>query len=297
MEWSAAVLRAPPGHGVVAGYTRLLRLLSGLKSGAGFGFLAAHVNATTNVPRVRELSSDPLVELFRRRLREVGDVDRDLLRYLVLTDGQADGRRDMSILESLWRSDPIRDPIGCLTDVIETERGFSEIRPEGLEMPQLPRREAICAEAPPLTNDQLRDVLFGQGYSSGCVAPRVGRWEKQDTPLSSSGVPLWCIDLLPPRAETIDYAADERWAPLAVLYGEVQEVPTYFCPVAHVTRVQQAVQRSVLRFLPSGCATWEYGGLEYAMPATPEVFVPSASMVSNCVVRTEIPVIGGQVDF
>ena len=52
MDWSEAVLRAPPGHGVVAGYARLLRLLSGLNSGAGFGFLASHVNAAINVPRV-----------------------------------------------------------------------------------------------------------------------------------------------------------------------------------------------------------------------------------------------------
>ena len=61
MDWAEAVVRSPSGHGVVAGYSRLLRLLSGLNSGVGFGFLAAHVNASINMARVTELSADPLM--------------------------------------------------------------------------------------------------------------------------------------------------------------------------------------------------------------------------------------------
>jgi hypothetical protein len=33
MDWGSALLRAPAGDGIVAGYSRLLRLLAGLNNG------------------------------------------------------------------------------------------------------------------------------------------------------------------------------------------------------------------------------------------------------------------------
>ena len=111
MEWQEALARLPSGHGVLAGYSRYLRLLSGLNAGSGFSFLAAQVNASINGARVRELAADPLVQLFTQRIREVGQVDRDLLRFLVLSAGPVDDRRDRSLLDVLWRPDPLQDPV------------------------------------------------------------------------------------------------------------------------------------------------------------------------------------------
>ena len=51
-----------------------------------------------NGARVRELAANPLVQLFTQRIREVGQVNRDLLRFLVLNSGPVDDRRDGSLL-------------------------------------------------------------------------------------------------------------------------------------------------------------------------------------------------------
>ena len=189
----------PPGHGVLSGYARLLRLLSGLNNGSGFAFLAAHVNASINMPRVRELAVDPLVQLFLQRIREAEQVDRDLLRYLVLTGGPADSRRDRSILDVLWRSDPTQDPVGNLMEVVNAEQAISEIWLDGLELPPLPRSEVAYDGLPDLAGDQIFDLVVGHGAFRSRY--KVGRWEQQDTPLNDVGVPLWCVDLLPPRGE------------------------------------------------------------------------------------------------
>ena len=126
------------GHGIVSGYARLLRVLSGLNSGVGFGFLAAQVNAAVNPSRVRELHDDHLVQLFLQRLLKVNQVDRDILRHLVLTAGPADNRYDRSILDALWRTDPTQEPIGNLMEVLRSEQSVSEIWLDGLELPTLP---------------------------------------------------------------------------------------------------------------------------------------------------------------
>ena len=293
MEGAEAVMGMPPGQGIVTGYSRLLRVLAGLNDGAGFGFLAAHVNASINVPRVRELNEDHLVRLFLQRLQESEPVDRDILRYLVMSGGPADPRRDQSILRSLWRTDPIEDPIRNLMEVMTAERAVSEIWLDGLDLPPLPRRDVSYEGLRELSSDQLCDLLLGS--RPGMVRSQVGRWEMQDPPLSAEGVPLWCADLVPPRGVVQNYAMDETWNPLAIMYGEAQEASSFVCPVAHLAKIKKAVQGSVLRFLPSGCASWEMDGVVYAMPASPEIFTPSPSMVANAVVRTELPVIGGQV--
>ena len=83
MEWNEALAKGPVGEGLLAGYARLLRLLAGLNSGHGFGFLTGHIAASVNLERVGDLMKDSLEELLRRRMNEVGETDRDIHRYLV----------------------------------------------------------------------------------------------------------------------------------------------------------------------------------------------------------------------
>ena len=157
----------------------------------------------------------------------------------------------------------------------------------------MPRGEGSYDGHMELNRDQLFDLLMGRDF--GRLREKVGRWEQQEPPLNAEGVPLWCVDLLPPCAEVQKFAFDNTWAPLAVLYGELQEDPSFVCPLAHTGKVKQAVQESVLRYLPSGCAAWEQSGTVYSMPASQEIFLPAPSMVANCVVHSEVPVIAGQV--
>ena len=292
MDWGSALLRAPAGDGIVAGYSRLLRLLAGLNNGPGFGFLAGHIGATVDPDRLQELSGDPLMVLFRRRLREAGDADRDILRFLVMSDEQPDRRVDRSVLDALWKRDPAVEPIQNLADVLRAERTVSEIWIDGLEMPTLPKGEVSSEGGVPLSTTQLRDLLFGPKSGRSSTRSK-GRWGEAGVPLNPDGIPLWCADLVPPKAELMKAANDLTWVPLAVLYGDVQAMPSWICAIAHVSKLKQLVNASVLRFLPSGCAAWEHEGLEVSLPACPEIFVPSPSMVANCVVKTEVPVVGG----
>lgn len=93
-------------------------------------------------------------------------------------------------------------------------------------------------------------------------------------PLNPDGIPLWCVDLVPPKAELMKKAANDlTWVPLAVLYGDVQAMPSWICAIAHVSKLKQLVNASVLRFLPSGCAAWEHEGLEVSLTACPDFFL------------------------
>ena len=66
-------------------------------------------------------------------------------------------------------------------------------------------------------------------------------------PLNPDGIPLWCADLVPPKAELMKAANDLTWFPLAVLYGDVQAMPSWICAIAHVSKLKQLVNASVLR--------------------------------------------------
>ena len=86
------------------------------------------------------------------------------------------------------------------------------------------------------------------------------------------------------RGREAPFCGDETWAPLAVLYGDVQAMPTWICALAHVSKAKN---------LPSGCVAWEYEGIAVSMPPCDEVFAPSRSMTVTLGVRRGLCLGGG----
>ena len=96
--------------------------------------------------------------------------------------------------------------------------------------------------------------------------------------------PFGVQTLSPPAPSFRELTGGEQPVPLAVLHGGLQDFPRWITPMVVSCDEQQSfIRDAVLRVMPSGASLWERDGEEVSLPCTRSVFLPSASMVANCV--------------
>eukprot|EP00435_Cladocopium_sp_Y103_P027490 s1782_g6.t1 len=288
-RWHDAMLGGVhEGVGLLEAYERCLRLVHALSGGPAMAWLEDRVAAAVLPERVRELKRDPMVRMVRDRLRSADEETAAILRH-IFTSGPV-SQFGQSIPRAIRTLEDGCGSVASLRQAIEAELRITEVWCEALDAPELPRLTGSFIRASgPVTPEEAFTLLTG---SDGATpAPLFGlrtgtRWDVSDDHADGSAcvVPSWCLDLVIPDPVVRDFGFGSHPMPLAVLMGDIPGIPKWITPqVVSLDQQESFIEDAVLRFGPSGATLWERDGEEVCLPSVRSVFLPSASMVANCV--------------
>lgn len=296
-DWAARLLgggRVPSRDSVLGSYGQALRLVRAMGLGPLRDWLQGRLTLRASAAQMEVITASSLAVQARRWLAANSYEDRVLMAQHI-ADEVFPGlpAATSGVDDAMHRCDPASDPALAVSGMtLEVESmvqlfdaaGLLEEPPVGPQYPEVHRGPTMAT---------LWDVLSG-----GPPSLRSLRWNTQQDRLhgrmATSGVPLWCSDLvLPdPQVQQISIGSGVgSLIPMAVLYGDHQVRPPVLSATAQVSfeRLSKLVQDAVIRYMPSGACTVELTGLpedacEVALPTSPSMVVTPPSSVANIVV-------------